>query len=192
MKNSIRKEILEIRSKLSLEEKMKKSEVIWKNLSDSKLLEEIKIILNYADFRNEVSTKMISEYAFLHEIPLYYPKVNGNDMNFYQVKKWTDLKAGYQSILEPLADLNNNMFDSTDFCEKDILVIIPGSVFSKDGVRYGYGKGFYDRFLVRHTNVLKVAFAYSFQVLNYLEREEHDILMDYIITEKNIIRINND
>lgn len=189
MKNSIRKEIIKKRAMLSTEETVQKSEHIFRNLLDSRLLENKKIILNYADFRNEVSTKAISEYAFTKNIPLFYPKVIGNEMEFYQVKNWSDLKTGYQTILEPVSTSSNLQLDMHDIKEEDIIVIIPGAVFSRDGVRYGYGKGFYDRFLSRFSRVNKVALAYSLQLMSELDREEHDIRMDWIITEKEIIHI---
>jgi 5-formyltetrahydrofolate cyclo-ligase len=72
------------------------------------------------------------------------------------------------------------------------LVIVPGVVFDEKMARYGRGKGYYDRFLdylPKRTCI--VAIAYDFQVLSHkwkLKLNEYDIKMDYIITEKRIIK----
>jgi len=67
------------------------------------------------------------------------------------------------------------------------LIINPGVVFDRQLNRVGYGKGYYDRILVRKRKDAKViAVAYEFQVLDEVPAEKHDIKMDMIITEENI------
>ena len=69
------------------------------------------------------------------------------------------------------------------------LVIVPGVVFDVKMARYGRGLGYYDRFLSRLSDVKVIALAYDFQVSKKeLKLDEWDIKMDYIITEKRIIK----
>lgn len=66
------------------------------------------------------------------------------------------------------------------------LVILPGIAFDRRGGRLGYGRGFYD-ILLNEMRATKIALAYSFQVVDKVPQEEHDVKMDYIITEKEVI-----
>ena len=43
------------------------------------------------------------------------------------------------------------------------------------GHRIGYGGGYYDRFLAEEPDHPTLALCYGFQMLDYLETEEHDI-----------------
>lgn len=66
------------------------------------------------------------------------------------------------------------------------LALVPGTRFSRDGGRHGHGKGYYDRFLVRHPETIKCGIAFSAQVSEKnLERKPHDILMNYIVAPRN-------
>ena len=69
------------------------------------------------------------------------------------------------------------------------LVIVPGVVFDVKMARYGRGLGYYDRFLSRLSDVKVIALAYDFQVSKKeLMLDDWDIKMDYIITEKRVIK----
>lgn len=72
----------------------------------------------------------------------------------------------------------------------DVLVI-PMLGYTREGYRLGYGTGFYDR-TIANLRLLKpiktVGLAFSMQEANEMPVEEHDIKMDVIITEKEIIR----
>ena len=69
------------------------------------------------------------------------------------------------------------------------LFIVPGVVFDVKMARYGRGLGYYDRFLSKLSGVKVIALAYDFQVSKKeLKLDDWDIKMDYIITEKRIIK----
>lgn len=85
-------------------------------------------------------------------------------------------------ILEPIDD-------SIVVKKEDIdLIIVPGTVFDREFNRIGYGGGYYDRYLedIAYKNN-KVVLAYDFQIIDKIESEEHDIKMDLIITDKEVI-----
>ncbi|MCX8008989.1 MAG: 5-formyltetrahydrofolate cyclo-ligase [Patescibacteria group bacterium] len=64
--------------------------------------------------------------------------------------------------------------------------IIPGIAFDRYGHRIGYGKGYYDR-LLTGTRAPKIALAFHLQILPVVPHEPYDIVMDGIVTEKEII-----
>ncbi len=69
------------------------------------------------------------------------------------------------------------------------LLIIPGLAFGKTGERLGRGKGFYDKFLEKY-NGLKIGICTSEQLLDEIPTEPHDIKMDGVIMENQILRFN--
>lgn len=65
---------------------------------------------------------------------------------------------------------------------------MPGACFSKNGYRIGYGGGYYDSFLADYgISALKVGFCYNRFIFDSIPTESHDIPVDFIITEKEII-----
>jgi 5-formyltetrahydrofolate cyclo-ligase len=63
---------------------------------------------------------------------------------------------------------------------------VPGVVFDEYGNRIGYGGGYFDK-LLSNVEAIKIGLSYEFQVLKHIPHEEHDVKMDYILTEKKIL-----
>ena len=57
--------------------------------------------------------------------------------------------------------------------------------------RVGHGKGYYDRFLARFPDCVKVGIAFSCRRVHGLVTEPHDIPLDIIVTEKEIVTSEN-
>lgn len=66
------------------------------------------------------------------------------------------------------------------------LVVVPGLAFDRAGNRLGYGAGFYDRFLAT-TDAVRVALAFSLQLVDAVPVEPHDQPVDWIVTEREAI-----
>ena len=191
-KNFIRKEILSIRESLTSEEIINKSRSISERLFQLSEFKKADYILNYASFRNEVDTSFIYDYAAKNKIPVFYPKVEDDIMRFYLVDEQHELCKGYQGILEPVIDGNQIEFHDAIKNNSWVngIVICPGSVFSKSGGRYGYGKGFYDKFLQNLPTLIKFGLCYDLQVKEFLLCDEHDVKMDFVITESQYYHTN--
>ena len=61
-----------------------------------------------------------------------------------------------------------------------------GVVFDRAGNRIGYGGGYYDSYL-KQADCIKVGVAFDFQCVEQIVPEVHDVPVDYIITEKEMI-----
>ena len=66
------------------------------------------------------------------------------------------------------------------------LVFTPGLAFAQDGSRLGFGAGYYDRFLIRSPQAIRVGIAWSLQVVDSVPTDEHDVFMQWVITEEGI------
>ncbi|KKR61473.1 MAG: hypothetical protein UU00_C0013G0049 [Microgenomates group bacterium GW2011_GWC1_40_35] len=123
----------------------------------------------YLPIKNEVETKLIIDSLNLRDakilVPAYSTKIK--DYVFSKFGNWQSLEKGPRGILQP--------------------TILPGLAFSKRGVRLGYGKGVFDR-LFSNSKAIRIGLAYDFQIVDKIPQEEHDLVMDIIITEKRVLR----
>lgn len=68
------------------------------------------------------------------------------------------------------------------------LVLVPGLGFTRQGERLGRGKGFYDRYLQDFTGVT-IGVFFSESECESVLAESHDMILDYIVTEKEVLKI---
>jgi 5-formyltetrahydrofolate cyclo-ligase len=66
------------------------------------------------------------------------------------------------------------------------LAIVPAIAADRRGFRVGYGKGFYDRFL-SEVRCPAVCAVYSICLIDYIPEEEHDVPVQYVATEREIL-----
>lgn len=69
------------------------------------------------------------------------------------------------------------------------VMLVPGVVFDRAGNRYGYGKGYYDRYLSRFPQLPTMALAYENQMETELETLPTDVKMNRIYTEDTVYQI---
>lgn len=183
MKATVRKEILNERKAMSKEDVQNLSSKIQEYLLEWNFYKKSKGIMAYMDFRNEVKTDKIINSSLENRKTLVLPKSIKETITILPciVKSADDLELGTYGIMEPndknIADIN-----TID------MVLVPGVAFDKDGYRLGYGAGYYDRFLQEYKGI-KVGLCFELQRVDDVYRDEHDISMDYLITERGIIRI---
>ena len=68
------------------------------------------------------------------------------------------------------------------------LVLVPCTAFDADCRRVGMGKGYYDRYLPRCTNAIKIGIAFECQQVGHAAVDTHDYPLDAFVTEKGIYR----
>ncbi len=185
-KRSLRQNILKKRDEMSAKEQLDLSHAIMEKTVASHDFLQAEEILAYVNYKSEVNTRGIIEYAFLLGKKVYCPKVlSQGEMEFFQIFSIKDLKEGYKGIFEPENTPERQWRPS----DKIPLLLMPGAVFDRQGHRIGYGKGFYDRFLEKTGDFLgtRAALAYEMQVKEEIPFEEHDKQVALIITEQEVI-----
>lgn len=183
-KNLLRKNIASLRDNIVTKERESLNERIYNNFITSELYKNSNVIFTYISFRSEVETKRLIDTALNDNKIVCVPKIDtkSNYMDVIKITSLDDLKENKFGTLEPIDD--NNIIDYS----KIDLVITPGLAFDLSGNRTGYGKGYYDRFFNNISDkVIKVALAYKLQIVNSIDADEHDIKVNYIITEERII-----
>lgn len=170
----------------SAAEKAAADELIFKNFTDSGLLKNIRRVLTYVSFRDESDTLRIMEFLFSSGISVAVPRCGKQGrMDFFETGSMSDLKPSSMGIPEPEYD---ERFLVKEF--SDTLCIVPGMAFDVYGNRTGYGGGYYDRFLAAETGIVTAGLCYHSLIYDEVPSEPHDKRVDYIITEKGLIKIN--
>ena len=104
-----------------------------------------------------------------------------NQMNFYEWSKKDPLKINKFGIPEPV---------SFKIVYPDIL-LVPLVGYDNDLNRLGYGGGFYDRYIEKIDKikkVTKIGLAFSYQKIKSVPIDHNDKKLDFIITEKEIVK----
>lgn len=178
-KKDIRKRILVKRSQMPQEEWKEKSRRIFEKVTVHPFFLEAKEIYCYVDYKNEVETRSIIERAWELGKKVAVPKIIEDEMHFFYINSFSELKEGYFHIMEPPTDAKAE--------GSDVLVIMPGAVFDKNRNRIGYGKGFYDRYLEEHPSYQTLALAFELQFVENIPVDSHDKKPKVIIAEDKMI-----
>jgi 5-formyltetrahydrofolate cyclo-ligase len=104
-----------------------------------------------------------------------------NQMNFYRWSRSDPLRVNKFGIPEPV---------SSKIFYPDIL-LVPLVAYDNNLNRLGYGGGYYDRFiekLEKTKKIIKIGLAFSFQKISSIPIDQYDKRLDFIITEKEILR----
>ena len=176
-KEQLRKALKEKRKSLSAAEVDEKSSVAAKIFLESDVYKKASTIMLYMPIQNEVDTSRIIDRAFMDKKQLVFPVTDRKNgvITPYLAEDKTEFKKGAFSVPEPA------LRKEISFEEIDV-ILVPGIVFDKSGNRIGFGKGCYDLFLCK-CNALKTGVCYEFQLFDKIPADEHDIKMDYILTE---------
>lgn len=192
-KKQFRAECCEKIERLSLEEVNAKSKRISTAAYTLLKPRPHRMIGAYFSFGKEVVTEALikrllaSDYLVaLPVIPRKLPLVEGkrkyaSHMEFRLVEQVEELVPGVFGILEPQ--------QGKLVLPEDLEVMfLPGLAFSRIGERLGRGGGYYDRYLAHlPSGVLKIGLAFSEQITETLPVEEHDLKVDLVITEEEVI-----
>lgn len=155
---------------------------------NSNLYKNSKTVLCYSAINDEVDTSLIISNALQDgkTLALPYCVDNNGKMNFYIVENFDKQTViGSYGIIEPIIKLCKRLeiFDNS-------VIIVPALCFDKRGYRLGYGKGYYDRFLEKHS-LISVGLCYNSLVKNEIPIDKYDKPVNFILTESQIIACEN-
>lgn len=193
-KKNLRKQMLSQRNGMPDTECLKKSRHAAKRLFETNSYKQAQNILVYMHYGSELQTADIIRQAFKDHKRVFVPRVEGKNMDFYEIHSMADCEEGFHGIPEPKKDCLKLIFDAvnSDSENNGTLMVLPGLAFDPKGHRLGYGGGYYDRYFERFgTDYTKVAVGYDFQLIDEVPYEAHDIPIDIFISDSRCIMIDN-
>ena len=174
-KEEIRRLMIKKRESMRKEEVLEKSKKIEERFLSSDEFAKSDRIAIYYPIRNEVDTRGIISWLLSKGKEVYLP-ITREEITLGRIRSFSELRPGKFNIMEPREAIDEEV--NLD------LIVVPGVAFDESGYRLGFGKGYYDRFLRSFRETTKLGLAYEFQVLEEVPRDEEDIPVDFIITEK--------
>jgi len=181
----------EVRNAMPQKVVMEKSKKICQTIFDSGEYKQAEVLLAYYPLGKEVNCLMLLEQALKDGKRIALPRTAGNgQMDFYEIHSMNDVEEGTFHVMEPKAECVILLPDSKEVRQKKMLALVPGVVFDKEGNRYGYGKGYYDRYFARFPGLKRMAPAYTEQISEeILSCLETDVKMHVIVTDAGRIDI---
>lgn len=180
LKKGIRQEAIKRRNAIPVRLRREKEENILELLKTLPLGDHVFI---YKNMRSEVATDKILLWLDESGATAYLPRTELSDhsMQPHAYKPGDPLEIKNFGMAEPV---NAPLEDLSQLSA----ILIPLLAFDRDLHRIGYGGGFYDRFLPRAPQALRIGLAFSEQEFEPLMQMTTDIPLDYIVTEKEILK----
>jgi 5-formyltetrahydrofolate cyclo-ligase len=182
-KSEIRKHVLKDRDNIPPEIRHLKDIKISKKMLSLPQYQDVQTVLFFASFKSEVDTFFLIRHAFSQGKKVILPKVLRDERRLIivEINDLDDLELSYMGILEPISYIHFPI-------DKIDLIVMPGAAFDRKRNRLGYGGGYYDKLL---SEMVKrpptIAIAYQEQIIDEVPVEGHDIKVDMIITDREII-----
>ncbi len=181
LKSKIREKILKIRKNKNNGKIRIKFSQVYSFLKKTTNLRK-KIIGGYYPVNYEIDDLEILKKFNKKKIKIALPVIKKNfKMNFIECSLDKPFIINQYGIPEP---------SEKKIVYPDIL-LIPLVAFDKELNRLGYGAGFYDRFinsLKKFKKITTIGLAFHFQEVHALPVSKYDQKLDYIITNKKILK----
>lgn len=165
------------------------------------LFKKASCVLSFVSYGTEIKTNQLLDIILNENKMLCLPRTENEKMEFYYINSDEDFseqtEIGEYGITVPKS--NQDKLDINSIPDKT-LIIIPGLAFDERGNRLGKGKGYYDKFLAELLSTSEkekilavVGYCYDFQIIDKVITEPNDIPVDYIISDKRIVKskVNN-
>ncbi len=184
LRQQIQSKLLEMSEELCVQ----KSKKAFKNLISLPQFQDASVIMIYLTMPNEVDTSDVILYAWQQKKTIVVPKISWQQRHMIPVEI-NSLEKGFSTEASGL----RNPIKGQPVPFEDIdLVVAPGLGFDKKGNRLGRGGAYYDRFFANKKLIAcKCGFAFSEQVVESIPVQQHDMAMDFLVTDEEIMDFRN-
>lgn len=168
IKKALRKELICRRKAMDLAEKLLADADIFEQLKP--LVDKAGAVFTYASTEIEVDTRRLIKYCLDNKIPVALPVSGDEELEFFFINSLDELQKGRYNIDEPPKNFPAKPDENT-------ICIVPALCADGYGLRLGYGKGYYDRFLRNFTGASVIICYDDFK--RDVPAEPHDVRADY-------------
>ena len=141
------------------------------------LLADKSNVLVYNSFGSEADTQEIIQGLISHGKRVFLPRVEGDKMVAVGYTGKEQLIKSSFGIQEPTGKPFEGYIDAA---------VIPLLAVNRQGMRLGYGGGFYDRYLTAQPSVIRLGTGYSFQMTDEEFADEWDVPLDAFVCERGV------
>lgn len=182
-KDSLRNQLKKIRKNIDPERRKKDAFSLRDIFLSFFSLKPNEIIAGYYPLEFEFDLKPLLFALMEQDVSIALPRITkDNNLSFALWKKNTALEKQDFCIFAPNLQETEIIPD---------LFLVPLIGFHRSGHRLGYGKGHYDKTLAKlrkMKDILAIGVGFSEQEIQIPFHEPHDEVLDYMLTEKELIR----
>jgi 5-formyltetrahydrofolate cyclo-ligase len=173
---------------IPLEQKSEKSRKACRNLVSTAEFQAASIIMMFLSLPNEVDTSEAILHAWQLGKAVAVPKISWEQRHMIPVQI-NSLETGFSTHTSGLRNPVSGL--PVPFEEID-LVVTPALGFDKKGNRLGRGGSYYDRFFANdELKADRCGFAFAEQLMDSIPVTEHDVPVEIIVTDEEILYLNN-
>ena len=173
-KEILRVRMKEIRKALNAEKKQLLDEQIFRKLKELIIERNPKVVHSFIPMEDEVNIMPLIEYLLQQKIVVVCPKAMKNRvMQNLLLSSIDSLESGIFGTQHPA--------NGKEYKGHYDIILVPGLAFDNQLNRLGYGAGYYDTFLNKQSNAIKIGVCYPFQLLDKVPMEEHDVALDELV-----------
>jgi 5-formyltetrahydrofolate cyclo-ligase len=185
-KNQIRTNMKAFLGSLSATERHARSIAACQQLIATREFKSAQLIMLFMSMPTEVETSTLAVKAWQEGKSIAVPRVDweGKRMEPVEIRS---LDVGMRTTGPGLREPATGTAVPLAMID---MIVIPGMAFDRNGYRVGRGKGFYDRFLAQQDfQGIRCALCFHEQLqAEPIPREAHDVPMDLIVTDREVIR----
>lgn len=188
-KQTMRQRFRRLRAALAPEERATRSAAICARAAALTPVQGVRVVHAYLPMRAEVDTRPLLLQALAQGQRVVVPIVEGDKSDL--AHSWLASLAADDLVAGAFGTLQPRRLQPAAPGDWDV-IMVPLLAFDRAGYRLGYGGGYYDRLLSRATPaalppVPTIGLAFALQEADRLPHEPHDIPLDWIVTEDEVI-----
>ncbi|MBR4995262.1 MAG: 5-formyltetrahydrofolate cyclo-ligase [Alistipes sp.] len=179
-KKTIRQSIKRLTAELSSADREAQRDRVIEALRSEINSRKLSVVALFSPLPDEVDISPLVDALAMEEgyrvvLPRVEMTADGSPlMEFYDYQS-AEMAEGAYGINEPQGEVPCRV-------EEIELMVVPGVAFTRDGVRLGRGKGFYDCYLSREGfHAFTIGACYAHQMMESLPYEPHDRRVDCVV-----------
>lgn len=186
-KQALRKELKRRLKSMRDEERTNESQAIFKKLISMDAFRKSRSLSLYMSMPGEVETNQLMTYCFENDKKCFIPHYTADLMKMVLLRNQEDydsLPLTAWNIKQPADDdVRPDAIDQDGGLD---VIVVPGLGFTRDGLRLGRGRGYYDNYFQKYEEKfgkkpLLIGLAYSSQIVDDLPADEFDIKLDQVL-----------
>ena len=160
---------------VSAEEREEASARIFSQVESLPAFGRARCVAAFCALDDEPATQEVLDRWLKSGRRVVVPRVEGDEMQFYDYAPEAVARGAF-GIAEPSSEAQLCPPSEMD------LMVVPGVAFTREGLRLGRGKGYYDKYLAQSGfRACTVGVGYAHQLTENLPTEPHDRRLDEVI-----------
>lgn len=186
-KVQLREKLQKCLLEMSEKQRTAKSKKACRNLISTPQFQNASTIMLYLSLPYEADTTEAILCAWQLDKIVAVPKISWQQRHMMPVQ----IKSLETGFLTEVTGLRNPLEGVPMAIEEIDLVVAPALGFDRKGNRLGHGGSYYDRFFANTAiKAQRCGFAFAEQMIEDVPMRDHDMSMDFLVTDEEIIHCN--